>query len=393
MNKMKLKFYYFFSLLFYLTYSLSNNDDSEYVLMTSIDNKQIIVNQLRNINDFSIYEFKKYILLTFNNEKSMNKLAKFLDDNSIMYEIENNESIDMHYSPVPKFLDRLDQIGFSYDNNYNPPNDGSNQNIYILDNGINVNHQEFSNCNLEEFLNNDFGCKNHGTIVASYVCGHTLGAAKNSTVFNVPLTISNNCNNEIIKLSNVLIALDQIYLTIKNNSIINMSWSFPQGSMCLDEMLEDLYVEKGVILVASAGNENANNDFTISSPQRLSFVIKVGAIDDRDRVTDFSNYGLSVLLYAPGEDLIAPWYSSTNGYILASGTSFSSPLTCAIISIILNEEEDVNNQNIDKFLIKYSDKDKIENFFGFFNNNILNLSNSNNLSFSLMHFIYIFINF
>ncbi|HLQ79069.1 MAG TPA: S8 family serine peptidase, partial [Terriglobia bacterium] len=90
---------------------------------------------------------------------------------------------------------------------------------------------------------------------------------------------------------------------------------------------------KGVLLVASAGNDNTA---TPQYPAAYSGVITVASITLSDQKASFSNYGSSVDVDAPGVDVVSAYPGG--GYAVASGTSFSSPEVAGLVALILTHK-------------------------------------------------------
>ena len=385
--------YIFFCILFTSIYCDVILDDEnyylengEYIAMIVIDKINFINNNKRNeadsinIKDAYIKELDiGYLIIS----KDLSSLENAINDFSFLLEngervIEQNREITF-LNDIPKHLDRIDQIDTNYDNIYNPPNNGKDQYVYVVDTGINKNHLEFNN-RVVNFYDGINGCTNdqtHGTSVAGYVGGNTTGAASQVNIINVPFyDETKNCNTGI-KLAKALLILDDLLIKIKDGSIINMSWSFIHGSPCIDFYMEKLYKIKNIILIAAAGNGASSIETSIASPQRSKYVINVGAIDAFDKLASFSNFGIYVDIYAQGVNTLHPLSTSINKYTTGSGTSFSSPLVAGFVAIILNENNTIDKTNIKEQLILLSVKNRIPQTS--INNRILNFSKADTI--------------
>ena len=83
---------------------------------------------------------------------------------------------------------------------------------------------------------------------------------------------------------------------------------------------------KGILFVAAAGNESANNDTDPHFPASYSLpnVISVAATDDRDQLASFSCFGATTVhLGAPGVDIMSSFPGGKYGKL--SGTSMATP--------------------------------------------------------------------
>ncbi len=127
-----------------------------------------------------------------------------------------------------------------------------------------------------------------------------------------------------------------VYAADNGADVISMSWGLPWPVGAIEDAL-DYARSKGVVLVAAAGNDGAEQ---YNYPAAYIGVIAVGATNDKDEVTDFSTFGSHLKICAPGLSVLSLRADSTDMYLLncepgvhiidsayylASGTSMACP--------------------------------------------------------------------
>lgn len=123
--------------------------------------------------------------------------------------------------------------------------------------------------------------------------------------------------------------------------IVNMSFGMDIGTTAYNSLDEAVArsIEAGVVYVASAGNDG--KDASTYSPAHVDGVITVGAYNEFDTFSYFSNYGPVVDILAPGENILSLSHIKeevkSNEHILNSGTSFAAPHVTAVAALYMGE--------------------------------------------------------
>lgn len=212
--------------------------------------------------------------------------------------------------------------------------------IAIIDSGIDTDHEEFIGRISELSYNaatkqvgiskveDDLG---HGTNVAGIIA-----AERNNNIGidgitdNVQLLIikANNAGEETYANSNIV---EGIYYAVDNGAdIINLSLGSESNDPSISEAIDYAY-ENEVFVVAASGNDGT--DVPIY-PAALPNVISVGSIGENSTISDFSSFGESIDLVAPGELIYTTHLD--NGYAQVSGTSFAAPHVAAVLALLLS---------------------------------------------------------
>ncbi|MFZ9520526.1 MAG: S8 family peptidase [Silvanigrellaceae bacterium] len=114
--------------------------------------------------------------------------------------------------------------------------------------------------------------------------------------------------------------------------------------------------QKDVLVVSAAGNfrRNIDNEPSYPASYRLDNQITVGASDNRDIATNFTNYGNTVDIFAPGEAI----QSTAPGgqYAIRSGTSQACPLVAAVAAQLKAQSPDSTSQQIKARILDGADE-------------------------------------
>ncbi len=136
--------------------------------------------------------------------------------------------------------------------------------------------------------------------------------------------------------------------------VLSLSWGHSEESKALFSALWKAR-NKGVVVVAAAGNEGANTDKSPHYPSgyEMDNIISVAAINQRGRLTSWSNYGArSVDLAAPGDDIYSTSAESDSGYVALSGTSMACPHVSGVAALMLARNPKVTPSELRVKLIR-----------------------------------------
>jgi subtilisin family serine protease len=247
-------------------------------------------------------------------------------------------------------LDRIDQRALPLDGVYNYDGTGTGVTVYVIDSGIRITHAEFGGRARYgvDTRNNDIAddCNGHGTLVAAAIGGLTYGVAKGVELVAVRVI---GCNG-IGYASMIIAGIDWVTTDHANNpgpAVANMSLGGP-ASTAMDDAVRAC-IASGVAFVLAAGNGNPSGtgqDASKYSPGRVAEGMTIGATDDTDTRTSWSNFGSVIDWFAPGVDITSAWWTSDTAVNTVSGTSMSAPLTAGAAALYLESDPDASPQEV-----------------------------------------------
>jgi subtilisin family serine protease len=236
-------------------------------------------------------------------------------------------------------LDRIDQRA-GLNTMYNYTNTGTGVTAYILDTGIRFSHSEFGGRAVSGFDAVDGGsaddCNGHGTHVAGTVGGANYGVAKNVSLVAVRVL---NCSGSGT-WSGVIAGIDWVtaHHAAGTPAVSNMSLG-GGANTSVDNAVRNMIAD-GVSSAIAAGNGNQGGraqDACKYTPARVSQAMTIGATDQSDRKTSWSNYGTCVDWFAPGLNITSAWYNGNTATRTISGTSMATPHTAGVAALYLED--------------------------------------------------------
>ena len=231
--------------------------------------------------------------------------------------------------------------------------------VAVLDTGIDVDHpalrpvlwsnpQEIPGNNRDDdgngfrddvhgwnFIHNNgivFDPNGHGTHVAGLIAAQPWPGKKMRGIASNVTLLTAKCS-DVKKRASIFLATKAIdYAVSKKAQIINMSFGTPDHVKYFFEAVNDA-LDKGVILVAAAGNDGQDLATHPVYPACYPRVITVAGTDQNDDLYSLSNYNPAIVhIAAPGVGIL----STVPGgqYIAKDGTSMAAPITAGAVALI-----------------------------------------------------------
>ncbi len=154
-------------------------------------------------------------------------------------------------------------------------------------------------------------------------------------------------------------AVPAFYYAVENGAdVISNSWG---GGLYLQSMQDaiDYAHSQGVLMVASAGNDNTDSP---QYPAYYEHMISVAATNSNDEKAPFSNYGDWVDIAAPGVDILSLRAGGTaigrtyDTYTtIASGTSMACPHISGACALLLSVNPTLTNEDVYDVLMETVD--------------------------------------
>ncbi|MFH8367591.1 S8 family peptidase [Streptomyces sp. NPDC018031] len=224
---------------------------------------------------------------------------------------------------------------------------GAKVRSYIIDSGIELNHPDFAGRAVAgtSFVEDGRGardCVGHGTHVAGTVGGARSGVARKTTLVSVRVFDCAGLSSN----SAVIAAMDWVADHARRPAVANLSLGGPR-SAAVNRAVADL-AASGVFPVVAAGNSGA--DACTVSPAGSPSGFTVGAVDRKDRLAPFSNWGGCVKMNAPGVDIRSAHLGG--GYRELSGTSAAAPHVTGVAALYKDARGDTSFAALSSWLTR-----------------------------------------
>ncbi|HGE71311.1 TPA: T9SS type A sorting domain-containing protein, partial [Candidatus Poribacteria bacterium] len=260
--------------------------------------------------------------------------------------------------------------------------------IALLDTGFDLSHISLRNVNVlaqYDFINNDnetkdqlpsddIGQDDHGTevlsILAGYDQGNFVGVAYGA---NYLLAKTEKVSEDGVMFEKQIeedwwVAglewAEQNGADIVSSSLGYSDWysySDMNGRTAKTTIAANIAVDKGVIVVVSAGNEGKSNEHPyISAPADGFDVVAVGSVNVDGLISDFSSIGptydgrIKPDLVAMGEGTYVADPSNNIGYRKANGTSMATPIVAGTLALLKQAIPEISKPKMLVKLLKYT---------------------------------------
>jgi subtilisin family serine protease len=312
------------------------------------------------------------------------------------------------------FLDRLDSIDGSLDGHFDRTGSGAGALVYVLDTGVEINHDEFAGGNViagidvqheigvKSYCNSPNGAlhpcfdlssvftvllRSHGTGVASLIGGARVGVAPGVSMISVTaIPVPPDTPSSASELENWLAVFNAVIRTAWDPStpnvrtaIISMSVQLagsdaPAAYAPLVQKIRDMVggVDrngnpdpngKRFLFVIFGGNtgDAGSSQCDASGSVRLfpatlgpsvDGLITVGGIGRDNRLSSISCRGPALELLAPSDDILPAINSGHDHYrkTLSTGTSYATPIVSGAAAQILAREPDLSPAEVEQRL-------------------------------------------
>ncbi len=194
----------------------------------------------------------------------------------------------------------------------------------------------------------------HGTHVAGIIAAQINDygiAGINPNIRIMAVKVMGNSNSDSAIPGSEAFARGIQYAADNGADVINMSLGWPK-SLETENLRRAVFsaLQKGVIIVAAAGNNNSPEPLF---PCAYEGVICVAASTLDGSYAGFSNYGGHVDVVAPGEGILSlnptmlePDFFPVNGFEVRSGTSQAAPIVTALVASLKAVKPDITAQEI-----------------------------------------------
>jgi len=140
-----------------------------------------------------------------------------------------------------------------------------------------------------------------------------------------------------------------VYAANNGCDIVNLSWGGDPPSSFLNDAIQYAH-QSGTFVIAAAGNDDTSEK---KYPASYANVLSVAATDENDTKADFSSYGSSIDVSAPGNHMLSAMLDDSYAYM--SGTSMAAPLVAGLAGLIKSQNPNWTNVQIANQILMSAD--------------------------------------
>jgi subtilisin family serine protease len=241
------------------------------------------------------------------------------------------------------------------------PKWGNGVNVYVLDTGVRITHEEFEGRAVwgANFAGGaDTDNNGHGTHCAGTIGGKTYGVAKGAKIVGVKVLSDSGSGS----YGGIIGGIE--WVAKQGKGVANMSLGGGYSAALNDAV--NAATAEGVIFSNAAGN--SNRDSCTFSPASAEDGVCVGSTElaskngaQVDSRSSFSNYGACNTIFAPGSSIVAAYMGSDSAYATLSGTSMAAPHVAGVLAIGLQANPRYSPAQLKQWVIDTSVSDQVEN--------------------------------
>lgn len=219
-----------------------------------------------------------------------------------------------------------------------------NIDVFILDSGIDPSSIITPlNSYAKSFVSDNWVDDNgHGT----HVAGIIKYVAPNANLHSVKVITSKGSGS----YSKIVAAINYVVgLKTGTKKIVNLSLgsNIHTANYNILDLSVSQAISAGVIFCVAGGNNTENSDHY--SPAHVRTAITVGSFDHDNKYSEFSNFGSSITILAPGSDIVSKGLNNTLRTM--SGTSMSCPFITGFAARYLSTNSSLTPAQVKAFII------------------------------------------
>jgi len=216
--------------------------------------------------------------------------------------------------------------------------------VAVIDDGFDLAHPDLSGRVLSPFnvitgKSGSVSVEIHGTHVAGLIAGNMnnelfgVGVAPSTSI--LPIDVFDGEDGFISD-----VAAGVYYAVDSGADIINMSLVAYSDTNLLREAVQYAH-SKNVLVVAAAGNDGISSPYY---PAAYQNVMSVASTDAADQHSEFSNFGKTIDIAAPGSNVFSIFPGESFGGL--DGTSMSTPIVSGAAALVKANEPKLSNTDI-----------------------------------------------